>query len=404
MNWLVKLTTKNIGIKVFCLVLSSILWLYIFMTQNSIAKFPTKIPVKPLNVAENLVPVLNNTGIEINISAEAGTWSRLSSSSFSAYVDLSGYTAGTYEVPVSVTSSVFGVTVVNKNPDKIMVTLEPVVEKEVAVDQKVEGELSTGYVISSVNFSPAKVKIKGQKNLVNNINKVSALIKLSGQKTSYKEKFPVYAYDSSNNILESIQIEPKEVEGEVTIAKGSNVKSVGVVPTLTGNPRENYIVKKVIINPSIVDVSGNGANFENLRFINTQDINIEDISQKTEYKIKLKLPEGIAPLNNDQTFNVTVEVEALSIAQSISINIFRLSNIDNAEILTVSPNLVLLTILKPLSASIDNDTAYIVIDMTRSEKTGDKTYKYKVLQSDIVLPKNVSIDKFDPQEITIKLK
>jgi len=88
---MIKLLTKNLWIKLFCLLAAILLWVYVAAGQSAVGKFPGNIEIRAINVPSGLVAIFDNQSVEIKIMADSATWRKLSADSFTAYVDLTSY-------------------------------------------------------------------------------------------------------------------------------------------------------------------------------------------------------------------------------------------------------------------------------------------------------------------------
>src|SRR3989304_1312344 len=156
-----KFITDNFWVKVLALLCAISLWVYVSASENQIAEFPGSIPIEAKNTPSGLAAIYDTNRVKIKIQAPFETFNRLNADNFEAYIDLAGFEKGTYDVEVRVNINVSNVTVIEKDPDKIIVRLEPVLTKTVPVSVKFEGEAASGFVPGEPQIAPEEVEASG---------------------------------------------------------------------------------------------------------------------------------------------------------------------------------------------------------------------------------------------------
>lgn len=286
--------TKNVGIKIFCLLVATALWIYTAAGQNTIAKYPGSIKIKAINIPTGLVAIYDIKTVDIKVMAEPAVWSKLSADSFSAYVDLSGQKEGTYELPVNVVSSTAGVDIVERTPDKIIVSLETVVTKEVTINKKIEGSAAEGLVAGNIDLVPSTTTIRGPKSVINNITEATVLIKLNGESEKFTKTIALSALDDQGENIANIEFDPPEVVATVAIVKASNNKTVGVKVKTTGAPKTGYFVSNISVSPSTIDITGASSLLLDVTYIETAVIDLTNQSTDIEKDVTLSVKNGLA--------------------------------------------------------------------------------------------------------------
>lgn len=398
-----KFITKNLSIKIICLVGAAILWVYVASSQNSVAKFPGSIEIKMFNTQTNLMAIYDIKEVEIKVMTDTANWRKLSTESFSAYVDLSSYSAGTYEVPITVVSSISGVQIVEKKPDKILVSIEPIMTKEIPILKKIEGAAAEGMTAGTVVLSPDKATIRGAKSLVENISEASAKITLNGESTNFSRKVSLEVLGSEKG---SIEIDPKEVEAKVSIIRGANIKSVGIKPNIVGVPKTNYYISDITVTPSVVDITGAIAFISNIKLLETSTIDIGGMTESVSKTVLLKLPEGVT-LSDTSSSSVVVEIKlsTVGITRDLTTSNFKYLN-NKLDISTLNPKEVVIKCIG-VEALLDNlDPKDISVNLDFNAKTPNTLGEiyFDLLPSDITLPPGVEVVNIITKNMTAKVK
>ena len=210
--------SNNLSIKLFCFFAALFLWIIVAAGQSTVGKFPNSLKIKSINAAAGMVAIYDLKTVEVKIMAEPSVWKQLSTESFSAYVDLSGLSTGTHEVSVNVVSSVPGVQIVEKSPDRILISLEQIITKEVNINKRVEGSAAEGLVAGTIELNSEKVQARGAKSVIDNLTEASVIISLNGETEDFKKTVEIIALDESGEAIGNIEFLPAEVTANVSVA------------------------------------------------------------------------------------------------------------------------------------------------------------------------------------------
>lgn len=401
-----KFFTKNWIVKIVCICIASILWFYVVSSQNTIAKFPGELTIKAINTPSDLVAIYDAKTVEIKVMAEPSVWQKLSAETFSASVDLSGMTEGTHEVPVNVTTSISGVQIVQKTPDKILVTLEPLVTKEVPISKKIEGNAADGMVVGSVNFSANKAVIHGAKSLIEGITEVSAVITLNGESVNFSRSVHLAVFDDKNDEIKSIEISPSEVQADVAVVKGSNIKTVGIKANIVGLPKNNYFISNISVAPGVVDITGVRDTVNATKYIETLPIDVSGITADLTKDTTIVLPDGISILSGNTTkVHITISISTNTTSKEIIVTNLTAIN-HNFSSVTFDPASVKV-VCEGNPTAISNLTSNdlsISIDLNGKQPDQNGVITVALLPSNVHLPSDINVISLTPQTLQIRVK
>ena len=398
-----KLFTTNATPKAAALIVALILWVFVAASQSSAGKFPGQLPVKAVNVTNGLVAIYDQKEVEIEIMAKPSVWNKLSSNSFSAYVDMEGAQVGTYEMNVQVVSNVSDVKIIKKNPDKIFVRIEEVISKKVIVNQRIEGNAGEGLVAGNVEFTPAEVDITGPRSVIENISEAVAIIKLNGESTDFEKEVSLKAIADDNKELQDVTFNPNKVRAKIAIVKGTNNKSVGIKVNLTGNPEDGYFVSKITTSPTVINITGQSNSLQSTNYLETQNVDITGANGDIEKDILVKVPDGIA-LQRGEPNRVKVIISFLenNISRVVSPKI-EAKNLDsNLRLSSFSPTDIKATLSGKPSAIAILDPASVVLEIDLAGKSAG-TFDYSITSSMISPMNGITVLSIVPSSIKISL-
>lgn len=402
-NKIKKLFTTNTTPKVAALVVALILWIFVAASQSSAGKFPGQLPVKAVNVANGLVAIYDQKEIEIEIMAKPSVWNKLSSNSFSAYVDMEGAQVGTYEMNVQVVSNVSDVKIIKKNPDKIFVRIEEVISKQVVVNQRVEGNAGEGLVAGNIEFTPAETDVTGPRSIIENISEAVATIKLNGESADFEKEVSLKAFADNNKELQDITFNPNKVKARIAIIKGTNNKSVGIKVNLTGNPKDGYYVSKITTSPAVINITGQTSNLQSINYLETQNIDITEANSDIEREVLVKIPDGIALQRGEPNrVKVIVLFSENPINRIISPKV-EAKNLDsNLRLSSYTPTEIKVTLSGSQSLIAALDQMSVILDIDLAGK-GAGTYDYPI-DSSMIRPINgITVLSVMPTSIKISV-
>lgn len=405
---MIKTLTKNMGVKIFCILAAGALWTYVAAGQNTVGKFPGSIKIKALNTPQNFVAIYDTKIVDIKIMAEPSIWQRLSADSFSAYVDLSALGEGTHEVPVNVTSSIPGVQVVEKNPEKIFVSLEPVVTKEVILSKRVEGSAAEGMVSGNITLNPDKVTIKGPKNLINATSEANVTIRLNGEEKDFNKSFSAFVIDEKGEPIKDIEITPSEVNASVSIVKSSNNKTLGIKVKTSGTPKSGYFISNITTDPTTIDVVGTKTTLSSLDYLETFAVDINGKSEDIDSAVGLDIKNGVALQSGMPTkIKVKIQFSATGISREIIPEVKYLNIPDSYNVSSQTPNQikVICTGAATLISSLQSRDIFLIIDLSSFKPTkSQESFSIDLNQSNFNVPDGVTITSFLPTSINITLE
>ena len=389
--------------KILAIILATILWIFVASSQSSTGKFPSKIRVITVNTPNGLIASYDQKTVELEISAEPSLWQKLSTNSFTAYVDLGGLQVGTYELYINVTCNVPNVQILNKKPNKIFVQLEEISRKKIPVIQKVEGNAAEGMVAGAIAFDPAEVEISGPKSQVENISNAIAEIRLNGESADFEKDLSLIALDDNGNEISDLSFSPGKVKANISIVKGVNNKTVGVKVNLSGNPADGYYIAKLSTTPSTINITGQSSILSNLNFIETQNFDISAVSNSFERELLLKIPDGVGLQRGEPNrIKIAVTLADNSLTRVISAQITPKSLDSALRVNLYSPSEVKVTLSGTESVISEINPSDILLELDLSGKSAG-TFSYDLTSSMFKLPSGVTLITIVPTSLQITL-
>lgn len=307
------LLPKRPGTLVLALALAVIVWAAANAEQNPevTGVFPSSIPVEVSNVPPGLV-VYGSVAdkVTLKIRAPQDSWSRLRADSFRAYVDMSGRSAGLHEVEIKVNSSDPRVRILEKDPHRLSVRLEPLREKVVPVRVRPVDDAPPGYSLQVPRATPPQVTIRGPAPLADSVSEAFVEIRLEGSKVSFTKSYQPVLRDFQGKEVKGVDYWPVSVQVEVPIERIKNYKTVSIKAVITGTVAPGYWISNVVVQPATVTFGGDPQVLETFGYVETSPVDVSGATKEIVRSVSIYIPPGTALEKKEEVF-VKVSVEPI---------------------------------------------------------------------------------------------
>ena len=199
-----------------------------------------------------------------------------------AEVDLSDIEEkGTYDLDVEVKGLANSVIISSMNPTSLAIEVDNIIKEALDVVVLLEGKPANDLSVISAK-SQEQVEVEGPEESIARIDKITTTVDVSGLESDTTRHLEVAAYDATGNPITDLEILPNVVEVEIVLGK---TKSIGIIPSTTGNPANGYIVTGVQIEPSKVLIGAKEALLNTIETIPMDPIDVSGQSKTfTKYR------------------------------------------------------------------------------------------------------------------------
>ena len=224
-----------------------------------------------------------------------------------AEVDLSDIDEkGSYDLDVEVKGLANSVIISSMNPTSLAIEVDNITKEALDVVVLLEGKPANDLSVISAK-SQEQVEVEGPEESIARIDKITTTVDVSGLESDTTRHLEVAAYDATGNPITDLEILPNVVEVEIVLGK---TKSIGIIPSTTGNPASGYIVTGVQIEPSKVLIGAKEALLNTIETIPMDPIDVSGQSKTFTKDINLTPPQGCYFLDNSGKVKVTVAIES----------------------------------------------------------------------------------------------
>lgn len=394
---------ENWPAKILCLLIAASLWIYVGVGQTRNTEFPGGLPLEFKNIPENMVAITDTDKVEIRIVAEKDVYDKLSSESFSAYVDMLGFKEGLHEANVVVLSHVSNVQIVEITPPKVVVRLEPKVDKEVPINCLIDGKAGEGLAPGLCVPGVEKVKVSGAKSVINGLQVATARIELTGETADFKRQVKLAGIDAKGKDIANITFNPSEILISVPIVKSSTIKTVGIKVNVTGTPAEGFWISKIETEPLMVTVTAAENIINQVNFIETDALDIGGIDKNKTVEIELKPASGVTLVEKVDKIKVLLTVSKNQATREIEAGFKWLNLASNLKVSSTEPTKVkvIVTGSQDKLIGLNPGDIEIVVDLSGISEAG--THSIDISRANISGPPGVSISSIVPSAINVRV-
>ena len=251
--------------------------------------------------------------------------------------------------------------------------------------------------ISQQNTSQVEVAIRGFSSVVKQITPVDidVYVDLSNV-IEGANSFSLFADDIVVPLgAKAFQISPSQIELQLDATAD---KTIAVKPMVRGTPQEGYSLGKYTAEPKVITITGGRQLLNDLVNIETEIIPIDDISQNTEKKVKLRLPDGIR-VEKEEERVVTVSIPVVPKMVNWVFEEVPLRVEGESREFTISPQVITVFVYGPeveLSGMTPEDNiAFIATtDLSAGQSPVKPTFN---------VPESLEVRSYYPKTITINI-
>lgn len=310
----------DIGRALIALGLACALWIVVQNEQNpERTDIPAlTIPVDVVNSPSGLVVVSEQPQIQVRVRMPSESWSLLRTGSFRATADASSASPGVNELPVRVETLEPRVRQVDPVPPLVNVVVEEVSERIMPVRLNILGNVPFGYAYSTPRIAPENVTVSGASSAVQRVDSIVVDIRLDGLTVSLNATYAPRPLDARGTEVRAVRVNPSTVNVEVPVAQQVGYKEVGVRPVVRGRVAAGYLLQPIEVEPATVTVVGSPAGLANVSFVDTEPVDVSNLSSPVVRRVQVVPPTGLTLLQ-PQPVSLTIRVTQLTVSQTLRV-------------------------------------------------------------------------------------
>lgn len=400
-----KRVLKLLPIFVTALILAVIVWVSSVSSSdpNEVISYSNPIALTVLGQNPDLlITEQSASDLTITLKAPRSVHDQISRNfnQISARINLSGLTAGTYDLEPEVNMANFKpVQVLEINPAQISITLEQIATKTMEITLLQTGNLPISYEAGEAVLSSESVELLGPESKVNEVNAVVTSVDLSNTTTTITRTVELRPIDRRGNQVEGVSLNPTTITVEVPIRQLVGYRNVFIKIVTTGTIAEGYRLTGLLVTPPNVTIYASDPTLADKMpsFLDTAPINLSGAYEDFNLSVELQLQDGIVVVGNQQ---VTVEVGIDAVQSSIQfVGVpVEIVNLDIGLTVNISPDKVDVYISGPMNLleELTAENIRVIIDLSnRSPGTyqlsPDILLNDDALRLDSILPGTIEV-------------
>lgn len=296
---------RNLTAKILAVILAIILWLYVMNEQNPPVEATFTVPLEVRNVMSGLVVEDAPDTVRVKVRGPRSIIAGVMTKDLKSYIDLRGLGEGQHNVRVAaaIPSSL---NLVEVSPDKVTVRLDTSISRQVPVEVRLTGSAAAGVAVGKVTARPEQITIEGPKSAVNAVERVVAIVDLSGRQADFTVDVPLKLLNQSGKEVQGLTVYSNKATVTATLVKGPSKKTVDVKPIIYGELASGVQLARITTEPAKVEITGDSREIEKIDFIYTEPVNLAGINRETTREAKLQLKEGIVASQDAVTVHIIV--------------------------------------------------------------------------------------------------
>lgn len=381
------------------LLLAVIIWTAAVQANDPITSRSLELPIEQRGLlpAEGEV-ILQESSVRLTVEGPTSVLRPLTDADFAAYVDLSQISFGQSEVPIVLEYSASQVEVVFQEPTITQATAEAIIDREIAVDIQLRGDVARGHTMGEASSDPPSILVSGPASRVNQLLDANVSIFLDSPREDFVQvRRPIFHNrDGRVASLSGLTLSTEEVLVTIPVREVEGVAEKAIIVNWSGSLAAGYRLLNVTVEPNSQLVSGAPAVLAAVRNISTEAIDISGLDESFTLPVALNLPEGVQ-LEEVQPVVVSFEIEPIY-GTTVIRRIPELRALGEGLTAVVEPEQVAVTLFGPLPLldSIVDDDVTITLDLLNLI-TG--TYAIEPLVT--VLASGVEVRSYQPEFVTV---
>ncbi|MBV4419013.1 hypothetical protein KM800_06660 [Clostridium tyrobutyricum] len=410
-----KISQNQILIRVCCVIASFVLWLYIFNVENPVRQRKIVVPVKIVNkdvlAQSNFVKIDDkNSSVALEIKGNASDVFSVKADDFKIECDLKSYVMkkGDNNIPVKVVKSPNDVSIVNNQNLWISIKLDRLVKRTLPIRLLINGETKNGLFVSNAAMQIKQAEVSGASNYVYDVDRITARYDIKNISKDTTVNVVLQAEDSNGNVIKNVNISPKTVKVNIPV---KNTKNVPISIKTTGKPLGQTNIESMLASPDKVDISGDAGIISDISSLDTEPIDLSNISSNRTINAKLVIPDKVKLVNSNGYVNVNININ-----DSKSTSDDKTANQRNSE-KTFNSQIKANNLNENYTADIENNNATIIVygnseiinNLTKDDINCFVDLKSAVegqkdAELNVNLPKGVTLVSKTPQTVKVTVR
>lgn len=305
---------KRLGIKIICVILAFGLWLYITNVDNPTRTSDLKgvevqlINEEALEKSNLAIYPGQKFTVDLELEGPSNEIYSINKEDFIVKVDLSTYALkkGENNIPVQIENYPTGINIKNNVALSVKVVIEELAEKEVNINSKVKITFKSGFNQRSTIVKPTTIKVSGPASAVNKVTSASLVGEALDIEGDYNGDFSIMPMDDSGNEVTDVKL--SQSQGTLSLKVGSK-KEVTVGSSYKGVLKDGLKIDRLDLASDKITIIGDANDIEKIDKIETEPIDLSQITSSQDLKLNFIVPDGISIANDNKYVTATIKIK-----------------------------------------------------------------------------------------------
>jgi len=301
---------KNLGLKLFSILLAIALWGYVKYTQSPFAgvssQVMVRVPIKIVNLQEELVAANPPAFVDITVLGAPKTVKALRPQHFKAVLDTDEKGTGTYFLPVLVEPPP-GIEVLGRAPAQVTLRLEERQSMKMPPSIDLRGKTAEGFLQGTPRFSPPMVTVSGGKTALSRVAAVMAHVDLRDANSDLIQQTEPIVVGKDGKPLSNVAVAPAHLLVTIPVSAEITTLVLPISPRLTGQPAPGWRLATVSVNPPTATLVMGKSDLPIPQAIVTEPVDLSAAEGKVSGSYGLVVPPGLKVVSG-QPVQVTVSL------------------------------------------------------------------------------------------------
>ncbi|MBA2488699.1 MAG: hypothetical protein H0V36_05155 [Chloroflexi bacterium] len=301
---------RDRALKAGALALATVLYGGVVLSEST-RTWPGQVPIEILGPPPDaaLLNALEPVN-DLEYRAPLEVASRLTDGSFRASVDLSGIEVppggSTFTLPVRLVAVDSDVEVVRYAPQSVIVEMDPITSREIPVTVD-DGVIPEGIRAGPAVVEPRTVTLRGAASRVMNVRTATGRVAVDASAINVDQEVEVVPLDDAGVQVPGVVVVPARVRVRIEVARQLAFATLPVWPRLIGELAPGHVLRSVTADPLSVTVSGEEPQVTALAGVETQPIDITDLTGQIELQTGLALADELT-VTTTETVTVRLDI------------------------------------------------------------------------------------------------
>ncbi|WP_195941098.1 CdaR family protein [Romboutsia sp. 1001713B170131_170501_G6] len=285
----------NTKIKLISLLSAITLWLYVMaIVDPTDTKLFENVPivVRNMNELKEKDFVIYPDGeltIDVSISGKLSKIQKVKKEDIHVYGTIENPMEGKNQVYLSATAPP-GVTHELKS-NVIAVNLDKIVQENKKIEVKIEGNSKDNIDKVSIDGDKKSIEVSGPRTLVNEVTRVIGVLDVGSRTQDFSDKIKLTPVDKNGNKVNGVKLYQSTLKVSATLLKE---KTVPIRVKLKENTSDNEKVPNYELSKSNIVIKGSKDLIDGIEYIETKEVNLDDITSGFPKDVELNIPKGIS--------------------------------------------------------------------------------------------------------------